>query len=318
VARTLPSGTPSPDWRRLYRLTGGALDVIDPTTGRVADTHPAPSWADAVRTSANGAWLVFARSGPWDRFQVQDSAWASPPVDVALAGSFTFDGLSDDGQRLYLLEQFGGGHYHVRMYDLRAGALASYVIVDKTDVSANMSGTAVASFATRSGATQLTLYQRPAGQGSAFVHALPIGQAVPWAVCVDLPGPSTGWAFAAAPDGRYFYALNSGSGQVVALDGQNIGRPDLRQAGIAPALGEAVLAVSPDGATLFAGSGSGVLAIDTGTLKVRAKGLAGKAVTALAAAPDGRRLFAVSGSRLLRLDARSLAPAGVEAVPPAV
>src|SRR5262249_22550261 len=52
VARTLPSGTPSPDWRWLYRLTGGALDVVDPTTGRVTSTHSAPSWADAVRTSA--------------------------------------------------------------------------------------------------------------------------------------------------------------------------------------------------------------------------------------------------------------------------
>jgi len=317
VARTLPAGTPSPDWRRLYRISGGVLDVVDPTTGRAVATHSAPGWADAVRTSADGAWLVFARSGPWDRFQVRDAAWTSEPVDVALRGSFTFDGVSNDGRRLYLLEQLGGGHYHVRMYDLRTGALAPYVIVDKSNVSEDMSGTAVASFATRDGAMQLTLYQREAGQGSAFIHALPIGQAAPWAICVDLPGPSTGWTFAAAPGGRYFYAVNSGAGEVVALDGQNVGPPNLRRGRIAPVGGEAVLAVSADGATLFAGVGSGVLAIDTGTLAVRTRGLAGQAVTALAAAPDGGSLFAVSGSRLLRLDPRSLATAGVGAVPPA-
>jgi hypothetical protein len=314
VARTLPSGTPSPDWRSLYRLTDGAVDVIDPTTGRVVATHSAPSWADAVRTSADGAWLVFTRSAPWGRFQVQDAAWASPPVDVALAGSFTFDGMSDDGQRLYLLEQLGGGHYHVRLYDLRAGALAPYVIVDKSDISEDMSGTAVASFATRDDVMQLTLYQRPAGQGPAFIHALPIGQAIQWAFCVDLPGPSTGWSFAAAPGGRYFYALNTGAGEVVALDGQNFGPPNLRYVRIAPVGGSAVLTVSPDGATVFAGTGSGVLAIDAGTLGVRAKGLAGKAVTALAAAPDGRSLFAVTGNRVLRLDPRSLAPDGAGAL----
>jgi hypothetical protein len=292
--------------------------VLDPTTGRIVATHPAPAWAEAVHTSADGAWLVLGRSGPWDRFQVQVASWAAPPVDVALTGTFTFDGISDDGQRLYLLEQLGGGHYHVRMYDLRARALAPYAIVDKSNVSEDMSGTAVASFATRSGAMQLTLYQHVAGQGSAFIHALPIGQAAPWAICVDLPGPSTGWAFAAAPGGRYFYAVNIGAGAVVALDGQNIGPPDLRHGQIAPlGGGEAVLAVSPDGATVYAGTGSGVSAIDTRTLAVRATGLARQSVSGLAAAADGRSVFAVAGNRLLRLDPHSLVATGAGALPPA-
>ena len=289
--------------------------MLDPATGGTVAARHAPPWADVVHTSADGAWLVFARSGPWDRFQVQDAAGVSRPLDVALAGGFTFDGISNDGRRLFLLEQLGGGRYHVRMYDLRAGALAPYVIVDKSDVAESMSGTAVASFANGAGAMQLTLYQRAAGEGQAFIHALPIGQAVPWAFCVDLPGPSSGWAFAAAPGGRYVYAVNPGGGEVVQLDGQNVSPPPLRHQRIAPLDGPAVLAVSPDGATVFAGTASGVLAIDTGTLGVRAKGLAGQAVTALVAAPDGRSLFAVTGDRMLRLDQRSLAPAGAAALP---
>jgi DNA-binding beta-propeller fold protein YncE len=311
VVRSMPAGVPSPDWRRLYRLSAGALDVLDPLTGRVVAAHPAPSWAQVVRTSADGGWLVFATTGPSDRFQVQDAAWASGPVDVALRGGFTFDGISADGRRLYLLERLGGDRYHVRMYDLVVGALAPYVIVDKQNISEDMSGTALASFATRTGEMQLTLYQRADGQGRAFVHALPIGQAAQWAYCVDLPGPSSGWAFAAAPDGRRFYAANPGDGRIVELDGQNVGPPDMRQRQVpAGGAGAPSLALSPDGATLYVGGGTGVVAVDARTLAVRAAGLAGQPVSALATAPDGGVVYAVSGSRLLRLDPRSLAEAG--------
>jgi hypothetical protein len=306
VARTLPAGTPSPDWRSLYRVSDGAVDVLDPATGLRVASHPAPAWAQVVRTSAGGRWLVFARSGPWDRFQVQDAAWTAAPVDVALSGSFTFDGISDDGQRLYLLERLGGDHYHVRLYQVGARSLEPYVIVDKSNISEDMSGTAVASFATSSGAMQLTLYQRAAGQGKAFVHALPIGQAMQWAFCADLPGPPSGWAFAPAPDGRHFYAVNPSGGLVVELDGVNVGPPGMRQRQIAAVAAiDPALAVSPDGATIFVGTGSGVLAVVTRTLAVRAHGLAGESVAALTVAPDGG-VFAVSGSRLLRLDPGSL------------
>jgi hypothetical protein len=306
VVRTLPAGTPSPDWRRLYVVSASMLNVIDPSTGGVSAAHPVPDWAQVVRTSADGRWLVFSRAGPGDVFEVQDADWAIPPVDVALAGSFTFDGISDDGQRLYLLERLTGDHYHVRLYDLAGRALAPFVIVDKTNVSEDMSGTALAGFATRSGSMQLTLYQRSPGEGPAFVHALPIGESIPLAFCVDLPGPSSGWAFAPGPDGSRFYAVNPGAGMVVQLDqGSSIGPPGLRQGQIAAgAAGVPALAVSPDGATVYAGTGSGVLAVDAMTLAVRARGMAGRPVTALAATRTA--VFAMSGTRLVRLDPRTL------------
>ncbi len=228
VVRTLPAGTPSPDWRRLYRLSAGALEVLDPLTGSLASTHPAPGWAQAVWTSANGRWLVFSQSGAGDRFQVQDAGWSAAPVSVDLHGSFTFDGISGDGQRLFLLERQDADHYQVRMYDVPGHALAPYVIVDKTDPSEPMSGRAVAGYATGDGEMQLTLYQR--AKDHAFVHALPIGEAIQVAYCVDLPGPSEGWAFAPAPDGRRFYAVNVSAGRVVELTARNDGPPDLRQA----------------------------------------------------------------------------------------
>ena len=103
-------------------------------------------------------------------------------------------------------------------------------------------------------------------------------------------------------------AVNPAGGRVVELDGLNVGPPGVRQRQIAAvAAGDTpALAVSPDGATIFAGTGQGVLALDAGTLAVRATGLAGQAVTALVVAPDGGSVFAVTGSRLVRLDQGSL------------
>lgn len=310
VARSLPAGTPSPDWRWLYRIGAGALDVLDPQTGAVAATHPAPDWGRTVRTSADGRWLVVAGADPGGRFRVQDADWARPPVDVALRGGFTFDGISGDGRRLYLLERLDAGHYQVRMYDLSRAALAPYVIADKSEVGQPMSGTAVAGFTTRGGAMQLTLYQRSA-KGEAFVHALPIGQEAPYAFCVDLPGPADGWAFAAAPDGVRFYAVNAAAARVVELRATGSDPPAVRQGQLAGlGGGQAALAVGADGATLYVGTGAGVAAVDAGTLKLRGTGLGGRAVTALAAAPGGGALYAVTdATRLVRLDPRSLAVA---------
>jgi len=317
VARTLPAAAPAPDWGKLYQLQNGAVQVLDPLTGRVTGTHPAPDWATSVRPSANGRWLVFGRDEPADRFQVQDAAWNAPPSDVRLQGRFTYDGVSPDGRRLYLLERLDAEHYQVRMYDLLRGALAPYVISEKSEIGQPMSGTALGGFTTRDGAMQLTLYQRDA-KGQAFVHALPVGQEQELAFCVDLPGPADGWGFAAAPDGQRFYAVNPAAGRIVELLAHAGGPPELRQrqidavedAGDGPAV-----AVSPDGRTVYAGTGRGVLALDAGTLKPRGMGLIGRPITALAAAPDGGGLYAVAGAtRLLRLDPRTLAVAGEAAL----
>jgi DNA-binding beta-propeller fold protein YncE len=317
VARTLPDATPAPGWRSFYRLSAGTLESLDPLTGGRVATHPAPAWASAVRTSADGRWLVFGAPGPGDRFLVQDAAWRSAPVSVRLHGSFAFDGLSPDGQRLYLLERLDAGHYQVRMYDLRQGTLAPYVIADKSEIGQPMSGTALASFINGPATLQLTLYQGGA-KGQAFVHVLPVAQALPFAYCVDLPGPADGWGFAAAPDGRHMYAVNPTDQRVVELDASSDAAPSVRQRRSDVAMGRSArpaLAVAPDGATLYLGTDSGVAAIDAGTLKVGGRGLSGRTVTALSVAPDGRTLYATSGASLLRLDPRTLAVAGEVTLP---
>ena len=112
VRGSMPVATPAPGWRSLYRVSAGTLAVLDPETGRTVASHAVPGWAQAVRTSSDGRWLVLTGSGQEGRFQVQDAAFAAAPIAVALRGAFTFDGISNDGQRLYLLEWVTAGRYH--------------------------------------------------------------------------------------------------------------------------------------------------------------------------------------------------------------
>jgi hypothetical protein len=79
--------------------------------------------------------------------------------------------------------------------------------------------------------------------------------------------------------------------------------------------GPAAAALSADGKTLFVAAGRGLLAIDTGTLQVRARLADSITVTSLLAASDGAQLFAVTGEQvpsyaLRRLDAGSGADLG--------
>jgi DNA-binding beta-propeller fold protein YncE len=100
---------------------------------------------------------------------------------------------------------------------------------------------------------------------------------------------------------------------VVELTAHGADEPTLRQArGATPGAAGAqpAAAVSPDGGTLYAALGGGVVAIDTAALSARAHGLDGRQVTGLATSPDGTTVYAIEGStRLLVVDARSLAVA---------
>jgi hypothetical protein len=164
VVRELPGGTPSPDWRWIYTAGQGRLQQVDTATGQVSASKALPDWAQAVRTSADGAWLVL--TGPPSRFELMDAAFAKEPIAVNLNGTFTFDGLSNDGKRLYLLEWVRASRYRVRMYDLAAGRLAPQVIADKTEIGQLMSGEALTSLTTADGALQLTLYSSRSTRGA--------------------------------------------------------------------------------------------------------------------------------------------------------
>jgi hypothetical protein len=318
--RALPAGTPAPDWRWLYAVTGHVVQVVDPATGTIAAQASVPDWAAAVRTSADGRWLVFTESmapgSTTSRFQVRDAALAKPPETVTLNGYFSFDGISNDGRRLYLLEWLRPGRYQVRRYDLPQRELYAAPIVDKAEGGGPMSGEGAASATTRDGATQLTLYQHDANHRS-FVHVLPMTMTsgMPFAFCVDLPGPDQGWTLVAAPTGDTFYAVNPSSGGIVRITPNPYSAPIVTTGRFSQTVGRHVQAtqtitpaavVSRDGSTLYLAGGPEVVSVSTSSMRRSGRYAGdGSPVMSLALGAGGL-LYALEPSRLLALEPRGL------------
>lgn len=311
----LPLGTASADWKHYYAVRGGILEDLDPRSGAVlhsmtlARPYDVPSVAMNGMPgglSQNGRWLVLQTPGE-AHLLVVDTSFASRPVTVDLDGSFGFDGISNDGERLYLLQYLSANDYAVRFYHLQGGFLDPAVVVDKFDPTEPMTGRRLATAASTDGQWQFTVYAR-ANKG-AFIHALMLGS--PISLCLELPGsgwnsdPSVfRWSLALSPDGTRLYATNGALGLVVevAASGQNA--PAILRTNAIPkeplgtlmpvGAGDAV--VSPDGHVLTVAGGAGVEWVDTGSMRPTAQALASWTVWSLGLSPDGRSLFALKDS----------------------
>ena len=142
--------------------------------------------------SRDGRTLVLAStSGPFaspSRFLVVDPRHAKILRTITLRGSFTFDAISPNGSRMYLIQYTHTAsndltHYIVRGYDLRANRLMPGKIADRREHEETMAGYAVTRTTSADGRWVYTLYQKPSGEP--FIHALDtVGAA---AYCVDLP-----------------------------------------------------------------------------------------------------------------------------------
>ena len=342
VERVLPLGTPAPDWSRYYivtQLTGTArLTAIDPASGQtISQTTVPASYAlpnlgylgPTAGLSPNGQWLTLTSQGRaaggtlTTNFLVGSSALTDPFKTVRVDGDFAFDALSNDGQNLYLIQKMSDpNHYQVRLYNVGAGSLESQPVVDKREPNEPMNGIRGDSAADPTGKYVYTVYIRDSGP---FIHALPLDQPIAW--CVDLPAKAPNaieqqffWSLAISQDGRTVYAANPslstvtvmtpGEPPVIARTGQvALGRAGTLSAGLTtdaeakgPRIGGAAL--SSDGRTLFAVGDTGVLAIDTASLKVRLKILAGESVDSLRLSVDGKWLYAAGAakSKLWQID----------------
>lgn len=146
-------------------------------------------------TSSDGSTLVLAdtRTGngeyPFKRrstFLVLDVKSLRIRERIDLPGPYSFDALSPDASRLYLIQHVSGvelTHYVVRAYDLRSGRLLAGRIADKTQQSWVMNGMPIARATSLGGRWVYTLYQNPGGYP--FVHALDTVRSV--AHCVGIP-----------------------------------------------------------------------------------------------------------------------------------
>jgi hypothetical protein len=129
---------------------------------------------------------------------------------VQLKGSFSFDALSPDARRLYLIEHLYANedptHYRVRFYDLKTGKLSPKVISDKTNWDTDMQGMPVSRLGYAGWA--YTLY---GGSGPRpFIHALDTRRAV--AVCIFMP-----WKY--QPENVFEYRLKRDGDNHVVVGG---------------------------------------------------------------------------------------------------
>ena len=327
VERHLPMGVPSTDWKHLYSIASTSLVDTDPQTGATLSTLPlghAYRLPDATLTgvlgglSPNGHWLVV------ERYEATGNDMPSathlllietPALRVIrridLAGFFNFDAVSNDGHRLYLIQNIDGKAYYVRWYDLAMGHLDPNVVFDKSDGENAMSGLRLSGVASANGEWLYSMYVRD--HAAPFIHALNLD--APIAFCLDLPGSGYAedgsamqWSLALNPGGSTVYAANLASGEVATV-GIAGGAPEIvHKAHIAlttstggliknveaKELGANAAVVSLDGSTLVVAGGSGLVWIDAQALAVRHRALTDWRIWSVGLSPDGRNLYAMS------------------------
>jgi hypothetical protein len=175
------------------QVAGGQVNTWIPLQG---------SWGTAILgagaqtgqgLSRDGRTLVLSSTigpgAPSTRFLVIDTRRMRPLRTIVLRGSFSFDALSPNGSRLYLIRYAYGRSgdltdYTVREYDLRTNRLLPGRIAARSDNGEEtMAGTPVTRTTSVGGRWVYTLYQKPSG--APFIHALDTERAV--AYCIDLP-----------------------------------------------------------------------------------------------------------------------------------
>ena len=345
LERQLPLGTPAPDWSRYYTVTpmsGSArLTALDPNTGRtIAQTTVPTNFAlpslgyegPTAGLSPNGQWLALTDNGRATTgklvtsFLVGASSLSGAFKTVHVDGDFAFDALSDSGQNLYLIQRMGDpNHYQVRLLDVRSGTLVDQPVVDKREAAEPMNGVRGDSVADPAGQWVLTVYAREAGP---FIHALPLDQ--PFAWCIDLPAKNASdmeeqfhWSLAFNQQRSILYAVNGESGRIAEIYPASLpkvertGQLALKPSGnlLASLVTEADAkgariggaALSADGRTLFAIGNTGILVIDTSSLKIRSRILESESVDSIRLSADGHWLYAAGAgsSKVWQIDPSS-------------
>ncbi len=310
----LPLGVPSADWKHYYVVSGGTLQDLDPRDGSVQRVMSLPvGYALPVVTasgmpgglSPNGQWLVLQGVHAQKSSLLEvNTSFTQAPARIDLDGNFEFDAVNNGGQRVYLIQHAGTGHYYVRDYQMYVG-LDGQIIFDKSDGALAMSGLRLMGVPSPGGETLYSVYARK--DQSAFIHQLSLE--VPIATCIDLSGPGYGadakamrWTLALTRDGGRLFATNGALGVVTVLDLTSNGSRTVPLDGGAMGT-SAGSTLTGDGTRLVIAGAGGVRWLETSTLHTVAAGLQSWNVTGIVLGADGRSLYAVDDSgRIAQLD----------------
>lgn len=321
--RRLPLGVPSSDWTHLYSILGGSLVDIDPQTGTTLSSMTLPGHYQLPPATNSGMPGGISPDGRWLVLEAFDQTPGGVPsgthmllIDtntsqvmhhVNLAGYFRFDAISNDGDRLYLIQYLNGKEYYVRLYDVTIASLTDNIVVDKSDGNQAMTGVRLSGIASPDGHWLYSMYVRE--NAGPFIHALSLDG--PFAFCLDLPGNGFAkseaemrWSLAMSRDGSRLYAVNGSTGVLAELDISSPYSPQVTRTahiatgGSARAASSGAL-ISPDGKTLVTAGGSGTVWVDTAGLTTRMIALNDWHVSSLGLSPDGRTLYAVRDSGVI-------------------
>lgn len=327
----LPQGALSPDGKHLYSVSSNTLQDIDPHSGATVRTLQLPGDFQLPKATLGGIPGGLSQNGQWLVLQTRSAQTSSHLLLIGTAqlkvtnridlkGYFEFDAIDNTGTRLYLIEYTNvtQGYYRVRVYEIAAGQLGAYTVVDKggNGTPDPMTGVRLSGVFSPDGQWLYSVYARQ--NSGAFVHALNLNQ--PFAFCLDLPnsGSSTDafrWSLALTGDGKHLYAANGAMGsitQIDNLDGYNPSIVRTKQIAAAGATANALVqnveakelgangaVLSHDGATLVTTGSSGLIWIDTSTLHVRSQQLRTWTVWSLVGNPDGSLVYALSDAGVI-------------------
>ena len=329
LMRRLPLGVPSPDWTALYSVVATPkpqLIATDPATGAVLRTQNLPGAYELPAAtlgglpgglSQDGAYLVLTspnNGGSASRFVVADTSFSKLPIEIELSGKYTFDAISNDGIRLYLIQYVTSTDYHVRVYNVLSRYLETSTVVDKREVGP-MQGLRISGVFSHDGTWLYSIYARK--DKGPFIHALNLNSAYAW--CIDFAersgsgtfGPNElSWSLALNADGSRLYAANGATGDVAVIDVHSEPQAITSTAHLthvpvassfvvdahAKEIGGNDAVVSADGRTLvFAGS-LGVTWVDLSSLSARIRQVTDQTVVSLALNASGSTLYAVGAS----------------------
>jgi hypothetical protein len=330
VERWMPLGVPSSDWKHLYSVTSTTLSDVDPATGALVHSMKLPGTYQLPQVtlsgmpgglSQNGGWIVVesfdrapSESPTMSHFLVVDTSFKVVAKRTDLHGYFEFDAISNDGERLYLIEYGTANSYRVRLYHVAEQQLDPQVVVDKTNPSESMKGLRLSGIPSRDGDYLFSIYARETV--GPFIHALTL-QGSPVAYCIDLPGTGYGsdynalhWSIAMTRDGSRLYAANAAAGLVSEVNLTGNSSPGVsRSVNIdtgksvasifaqdvqAKELGANAAVISSDGKTLVTAGSAGIVFIDTRGLRVTSRALTDQTVWSLALSPDGNVLYVLN------------------------
>jgi hypothetical protein len=330
---------PQADWSALFQTepggTGTVLRSLDPTTGAEASSTRLPGSLAIRAVAADGSRVALSRPLPagtdaWTpvprrhtTIVVADPSGVMDPDTYRLDGNLEPEAFSNDGSFLFVIQYLpptAPSLYRVSEIDLEDGDVYPVLGRDKSWAQ-RMPGTRLEQLPGPDGQHLYTLYSsQPAAYAEgysgtqasadgpvAFVHVLNLEEN--WAFCLPLPrrlwdAPAGEQAMAASLDGsRLFIADPSrdivtviGAEQTKVLGTTTV---DFATDDTAHSAG----AVSPDGATLYVGTGEGVVALDATTFDVRSRWATSAPVEALATSADGTAVYAAYADRVDVLDA---------------